>query len=101
MSKVNIITELDFDKEVLGSTEPVMVKFGADWCKPCKALAPILETVAEEGYKVVEMDADECPDLTMKYKVKGLPTVIVFKNGEVHKTSVGVSAKANLIALFE
>lgn len=101
MSKVKVITESEFEKEVLQSVEPVMVKFGADWCKPCKVLAPVLETVAEEGHKVFEMDADECPDLTAKYKIKGLPTVLVFKDGSVVNTSVGVTSKANLVKLFE
>ncbi len=100
MSKVNVLVEADFDK-ALQSGEFVMVEFGADWCRPCKVLEPIIESLSEEiPHKVFKIDIDDCVTVTTKYKVKSVPTVIVFKNGEVHNISVGVTNKASLLELF-
>ncbi len=101
MSKVINLVEADFDK-ALQSSEFVLVEFGADWCRPCKVLEPIIESLSEEiPHKVFKIDVDDCLTITEKYKVKSVPTVIVFKNGEVHNISKGVTSLANLKKLFE
>jgi len=102
MSKVNVLVESDFDEIVLGSDQPVMVDFSADWCRPCKALEPIMDSLAEDiPHKVFKMDIDDCVTLTNKYKIMSVPTVIVFKNGQIHKRFVGVTNKEALLKLFE
>lgn len=102
MSKVNVLVESDFDEIVLGSDQPVMVDFSADWCRPCKALEPIMDSLAEDiPHKVFKVDIDDCVTLTNKYKIMSVPTVIVFKNGQIHKRFVGVTNKEALLKLFE
>jgi len=97
------ITDNDFTVEVLQSNIPVMVKFTAEWCSPCSAIQPTLEEIATElegKAKIVKLDVDESPVTASKYRVKGIPTMMVFKNGELFTTQVGRDSKANLISLF-
>ncbi len=102
MSKVKLLAEADFDKEVLGSSEPVMVDFSADWCRPCKTLEPIIEQLSEEvPHKVFKVDIDECATLSKKFGIKSVPTIAVFKDGTLVKSFVGVTTLANLKKLFE
>src|ERR1700690_2492337 len=96
MASKNVIelTDANFDAEVLKSTEPVLVDFTATWCGPCKALAPVVEKLAEEAggkFKVGKLDIDEAPDVTKRYGVRGVPTVLVFKGGEKVDQHVGVT----------
>lgn len=101
MSNIKTITESEFQTEVLGSTDKVMVEFGASWCGPCKALEPILDKVASEvTFKILKIDIDDCPELTKKYSVRGAPTVMVFQNGKVMATVVGLTNKEGLLKLF-
>ncbi|MBN2196919.1 MAG: thioredoxin [Polyangiaceae bacterium] len=102
--KVHLFNDLNFDKEVLQSSLPVLVDFSADWCGPCKALAPIVEQLAEEfggKLKVGTVDVEQAPVIAGKYGVASLPTVLVFKAGAVAAKQVGRTTKAKLIELCE
>jgi thioredoxin 1 len=86
------VSDATFEKEVLQSKEPVFVDFFAEWCGPCKAMAPALEQVAAEMHgkiKVVKLDVDQNPDTTQKYRIQAMPTLMIFKDGEVAAQRVG------------
>ncbi|HEU0160149.1 MAG TPA: thioredoxin [Hyphomicrobiaceae bacterium] len=86
------VSDANFEKEVLQSAEPVLVDFFAEWCGPCKAMAPALEQVATElagKIKVAKLDVDQNPDVTQKYRIQAMPTLMIFKNGEVAAQRVG------------
>lgn len=86
------VSDKTFDQEVLKSKEPVLVDFFAEWCGPCKAMAPALDQVATEmkgKVKVVKLDVDQNPNVTMKYGIRAMPTLMIFKNGEVAGQHVG------------
>src|SRR5262245_26193778 len=86
------VSDANFEKEVLQSSEPVLVDFFAEWCGPCKAMAPALEQVATElagKIKVAKLDVDQNPDVTQKYRIQAMPTLMIFKNGEVAAQRVG------------
>ena len=87
-----VVNDKNFDAEVLKSKEPVVVDFFAEWCGPCKAMAPALELVAKEmagKVKVVKIDVDQSPETTQKYRIQAMPTLMVFKDGKVASTQVG------------
>ena len=101
--KVIELTDTNFEAEVLKSTEPVLVDFTATWCGPCKALAPVVEKLAEEAggkFKVGKLDIDEAPDVTKRYGVRGVPTVLVFKGGENVDQHVGVTNRETLLKML-
>ncbi len=103
MAGVGYVKEADFDAEVLKSDVPVLVDFTATWCGPCKALAPIVEKVAAElggKVKVFKLDIDENPQITAKYGVRSVPTVMVFKGGQKAAQHVGLTTKDKLVALI-
>jgi thioredoxin 1 len=86
------VTDASFEQEVLEASEPVLVDFHAQWCGPCKAMAPALDQVAEEmkgKVKVVKVDVDENPGITSKYGIRAMPTLILFKGGEVTAQHTG------------
>jgi thioredoxin 1 len=92
-----------FDDVVLRSNEPVLVDFTATWCGPCKALAPIVEGLANESagkFKVVKVDVDNAPNTATRYAVRGVPTVMVFQAGQKKAQHVGLTNKANLLKLL-
>lgn len=100
MSSVNV-SDKDFENEVLKADGPVMVDFWAEWCGPCKALSPIVDEVANEmsgKIKVVKVNIDENPNAPTKYGVRGIPTLMVFKDGELVDTKVGGMPKSQLSA---
>lgn len=100
---VTVITQDNFEAEVVNSDKPVLVDFWASWCGPCKQLSPVVDQIAEEkdDVKICKLNVDEQQDLAVKYKVMSIPTLIVFKNGEEAKRSVGVIPKEEILALFE
>ena len=105
MSK-NIIhvTDTTFEDEVLKSEIPTMVDFWADWCGPCKAIAPVLEEIADEYSSklvVAKIDVDQNHETPQKYAVRGIPTLIIYKNGEVAGIKVGQVSKSQLAAFID
>ena len=88
----NAVSDSTFEQEVLQSSEPVLVDFFAEWCGPCKAMAPALDEVAQEmagKVKVVKLDVDQNPTVTGKYGIRAMPTLMIFKNGEVAAQHTG------------
>ncbi|MBP9673706.1 MAG: thioredoxin [Bacteriovoracaceae bacterium] len=90
----------NFEQLVLKSGQPVVVDFWAEWCGPCKALAPVLEEIASDvngKAHVVKVNVDENPELAQKYGIRGIPTLIFFKNGEAQATLVGNQPKGEIV----
>jgi thioredoxin 1 len=94
------VTDASFDEEVRGATEPVLVDFWAEWCSPCKMIAPILAEISTEyagRLRIVKLNVDENPDTTRRFEVMSIPTLILFKDGEPHTRLVGAKGKAQLL----
>lgn len=93
------ITDDTFDSEVLQSQTPVLVDFWAEWCGPCKMIAPVLEQIADDysdRLKICKLNIDDNPDSAPKYGVRGIPTLMLFKDGSVEDTKVGALSKNQL-----
>lgn len=101
MAIVNI-TKDNFEEEVLKSDKTVLVDFWADWCAPCKMLAPVVDQIAEEHseIKVGKVNIDVEADLAIDYKVMSIPTLLVFKSGEIANQSIGVISKSDILDLL-
>lgn len=100
---IKSINDADFNAEVLESAQLVLVDFWAEWCGPCKMIAPVLEQVATElgaKIKIVKVNVDENPQSPAQYGVRSIPNLILFKNGAVVGNKVGVSTKSQLIAFI-
>ena len=102
MAVINVTLE-NFEAEVIKSDIPVLVDFWASWCGPCRMLSPIVDQIAEErtDIKVCKVNVDEQEELAMRYGIMSIPTLIVFKNGEIAKKTMGVQPKAAILGLFE
>ena len=103
MAEINV-TASNFESEVLNSQIPVLVDFWAPWCGPCRMLAPILEEFAEENEGsliVAKVNVDEEAELAMKFGIASIPTLLVFKNGEITEKSVGMKPKAQIEAMIK
>ncbi len=101
MSSVSAVSDGTFEAEVLKSSRPVLVDFWAEWCGPCRQLAPTVDEVARENnekLKVVKLDVDESPNTAAKYGVRGIPTLILFRDGEVVDSWVGNMPKQALVS---
>ena len=99
-----IITDSGFDEEIKNSKVPILVDFWAEWCGPCKALAPILDEIADEyegKITIAKVNVDENVQLPPKYGIRGIPTMLLFKDGAVQATKVGALSKANLNAFLD
>ena len=94
------VTDESFDSEVLKSKSPCVVDFWAEWCNPCKQLSPILEEISNEMDQVAfaKHNIDEQPNMPTKYGVRGIPTMLLFKDGELKATKVGVTTKSNIVS---
>jgi thioredoxin 1 len=102
--KVQTLTDANFEQTVLKSPVPVLVDFWAEWCGPCRMIAPHVEALANEfdGKAVVgKLDVDENPSVTSKYSIRGIPALLVFKGGELVDAMVGAADKARIKALVE
>jgi len=102
----NIVHVADgsFDDEVLKSEIPVLVDYWADWCGPCKMIAPILEQIADDytgKLKIAKLNIDENPNTPPKYGIRGIPTLMLFKHGNVEATKVGALSKSQLTAFLD
>ena len=102
MAVVTITLE-NFEAEVIQSEKTVLVDFWAPWCGPCRMLSPVVDEIAEErtDIKVGKVNVDEQEELAMRFGIMSIPTLIVFKNGEVVKKTMGVQPKAAILGLFE
>jgi thioredoxin 1 len=101
MADMRSVSEADFQDEVLNASEPVLVDFSAVWCQPCKMLDPIVKQLAEEWQgrvKVVKLDADQNPGILMQYNVMGIPTLLLFKGGELKERITGFQSKDKLVS---
>ncbi len=98
------VSDATFDSEVLNSDLPVLVDFWAEWCGPCKMIAPVLSEIADEyngKIKVCKVDVDANPDVPPKFGIRGIPTLILFKGGNAEATKVGALSKTQLIEFVE
>lgn len=97
------ITKENFESEVLKSEKPVLVDFWAAWCGPCKMVSPVIDEIAEERDDILvgKINIDEQSELAQKYGVMSIPTMIVFKNGEVANKNVGAIPKENILAMLD
>ena len=95
------VTDENFETEVLKADKPTLVDFWAEWCGPCKQLSPILEEISNEmsdQVVFVKHNIDEQPNMPVKYGVRGIPTMLIFKNGELKGTKVGATTKSNIVS---
>ena len=103
-SGIQHITDDSFEPEVLQSEVPVLVDYWAEWCGPCKSIAPILEVVAKEyggRLKIAKINVDENQTTPAKFGIRGIPTLMLFKNGNVEATKVGALSKSQLTAFLD
>jgi len=98
------VTDSSFEQDVLKSSSPVLVDYWAEWCGPCKMIAPVLEEIAREyggRVKIAKLNIDENPATPPKYGIRGIPTLMLFKNGGVDATKVGAVSKSQLSAFLD
>lgn len=98
------LTDTSFEQDVLKSDTPVLVDYWAEWCAPCKMIAPTLQEIAGEyagKLKVAKLNIDENPDTPPRYGIRGIPTLMIFKDGEVEATKVGAVSKSQLVAFID
>ena len=102
--KIVYVTDDSFEAEVLSADSPVLVDYWADWCGPCKMIAPILDEIAGEydgKLKVAKLNIDENPATPPKFGIRGIPTLMIFKDGNVEATKVGAVSKSQLVAFID
>jgi len=103
-ANIAAVSDQSFETDVINATQPVLVDFWAEWCNPCKAIAPILEEIAVAytgKIRVAKVNVDENTQTPAKYNVRGIPTLILFKNGSVVATKVGALTKSQLSAFLD
>ena len=95
------VTDENFDSEVIKSSKPIVVDFWAEWCGPCKQVGPILEEISNEmsnEVSIAKHNIDDHPNQASKYGIRGIPTMLLFKNGELKATKVGATTKSNIVS---
>lgn len=101
---INQVNDTNFERDVLQASQPVLVDFWAEWCAPCRMLAPVIEAVAEkyaDTARVVKLNVDENPSISQRYGIKGIPTLILFKDGREEERIVGATSKESIARLIE
>jgi len=104
VSDIVHVTDDSFEQEVLQSSTPVLVDYWANWCAPCKMIAPVLDEIADEYHgklRVAKLNIDENSETPPRYGIRGIPTLILFKEGEVEATKVGAVSKSQLTAFID
>ena len=94
----------NFETEVLKSDKPVLVDFWAEWCAPCRMLAPTIDAIATDydgRVKVAKLDVDQHGEIAARYQIRGIPTILVFHRGEIHDQMVGAGSKENIVRMVE
>jgi thioredoxin 1 len=102
--KIVHISDTSFEQDVLKAPRPVLIDFWAEWCGPCKAIAPMLNDIAEEyrdKLTIVKLNVDENPKTSQRFNVRSIPTLILFKNGQVEGQKVGAPRKSDLVAFLD
>ena len=102
--KIVHVTDDNFESEVLQSSEPVLVDYWAEWCGPCKMIAPVLDEICTEyegRVKIAKLNIDDNPNTPPRYGIRGIPTLMLFKGGEVEATKVGAVSKSQLTAFID
>ena len=102
--KIKVVSDTSFETDVISSSRPVLVDFWAEWCGPCKSLAPVLDEIADEydgRITIAKVNVDENVQLPLKYGIRGIPTMLLFQDGTFHATKVGALSKANLNAFLD
>ena len=102
--KIVHVTDDNFENEVLQSAQPVLVDYWAEWCGPCKMIAPVLDEIAGEyegRVKIAKLNIDDNPNTPPRYGIRGIPTLMLFKDGEVEATKVGAVSKSQLTAFID
>ena len=103
-SNVVTLTDSNFEDEVTNSANPVLVDFWAEWCGPCKMIAPILDEIANEKagqVKVAKVNVDQAPALSARFQIRAIPTILLFKDGQVKEQIVGMTSKRDLISKID
>ncbi len=98
------VSDESFEREVLNATGPVLIDYWAEWCGPCKMIAPIIDELAQEygdKIKIAKLNIDENPQTPPRYGIRGIPTLMLFKNGNVEATKVGAVSKSQLAAFID
>jgi len=101
---ITAVSDASFEEDVLKCEQPVLVDYWAEWCGPCKMIAPVLEEIAGDyagRLKIVKLNIDENPETPPKFGIRGIPTLMIFKSGEVHETKVGALSKSQLTAFID
>ena len=102
--KIVHVTDDNFENEVLQSAQPVLVDYWAEWCGPCKMIAPVLDEISSEydgRVKIAKLNIDDNPNTPPRYGIRGIPTLMLFKGGEVEATKVGAVSKSQLTAFID